>query len=117
MDDNELIGRIVGLALTKLKGMEYATGVYFKVVAVEGPGQLKCVCTNPGLPKMEQTYPSEQVRRQLTPERIAGQLEPLSGEALDYVAKCYLTDRQVDEKDEMLKARLNAIGLGPKAMN
>jgi hypothetical protein len=117
MDDSDLIGRIAGMALTQLTGMKSATGVYFKVVAVEGSGQLKTVCTNPGLVRMEKTFPAEQVRRQLRPETIHGQLDPITGEILDYVAKCYLTERQSEESDEQLKARLAAIGLGPKGMH
>jgi hypothetical protein len=116
-DDSDLVGRIAGMALAKLTDMTFSTGVYFKVVAVEGPGQVKTVCTNPGLPKMERTFSAEQVRRQLRPETIQGQLTTLEGEILDYVAKCYLTERQADETDEQLKARLTAIGLGPKGMH
>jgi len=117
-DDSDLVGRIAGMALAKLTDMTFSTGVYFKVVAVEGPGQVKTVCTNPGLPKMERTFPADQVRRQLSPETIQGQLDPLSNaEMLDYVAKCYLTERQSGEADDQLKARLTALALGPKGMH
>jgi hypothetical protein len=114
-DNSDLIGKIAGMAVTQLLGMKSATGVYFKVVEVEGLGQVKALCTNPGLPKMERTFPAEQVRRQLSPEIIQGQLDQLSGaEILDYVAKCYLTERQSEEADDQLKARLTALALGPK---
>jgi hypothetical protein len=117
-DNSDLIGKIAGMALTKLSGMKSATGVYFKVVDVEGPGQVKAVCTNPGLPKMERTFPAEQVRSQLRPEIIQGQLDPLSNaEILDYVARCYLTERQSGEDNDHLKARLTALALGPKDMH
>ena len=116
-DDSDLVGRIAGMALAKLTDMTFSTGVYFKVIAVEGPGQVKTVCTNPGLPKMERTFPAEQVRRQLRPENIQGQLDPATGEHLDYVANCYLTERQSEETDEQLKARLTALALGPKGMH
>ncbi|WP_396604932.1 hypothetical protein ACFLEY_22870 [Bradyrhizobium sp. YCK136] len=116
-DNNELVGRIAGMAVTKLTGMKHSTGVYFKVVEVVGGGEVKAICTNPGLSRMERTFPIETVRRQLLPETIQGQLAPFEGETLDYTAKCYLTERQTDETDDQLKARLTAIGLGPKGMN
>jgi hypothetical protein len=115
-DNNDLIGRIAGMALTKLKGMEFATGVYFKITEVVG-AEAKGYCTNPGLPRMEKTFPVDAVRRQTTPEMIQGQLGPMSDEALDYVAKCYLTERQGDESNDHLKARLTMIGIGSKGLN
>ncbi|WFU52357.1 hypothetical protein QA639_21865 [Bradyrhizobium pachyrhizi] len=115
-DNNDLVGRIAGMAMTHLTGMSHATGVYFKVVEVAG-SEAKAICTNPGLPKMERMFPVEQLRRQLRHETVAGQLAQFEDEALDYVAKCYLTERQAGEDDEQLKARLTAIGLGPKGMN
>jgi hypothetical protein len=115
-ENKQLVGRIAGMALTKLAGMKSATGVYFKVVEVTG-GDVKVICTNPGLSRMERTFPIEQFRQQLRSEIISGQLAPVNGDLLDYVAKCYLTERQADENDETLKARLNALALGPNAMN
>ncbi|SHH07192.1 hypothetical protein [Bradyrhizobium erythrophlei] len=116
-DNKELLGRIAGMALTKLSGMKSATGVYFKVVEAVGAGEVKVICTNPGLQRMERTFPASRVRDQLRPEIIQVQLDPVSGELLDYVAKCYLTERQTDENDETLKARLHAFAMGPKAMH
>jgi hypothetical protein len=117
-DNSDLIGKIAGMAVTQLSGMKSATGVYFKVVGLEGPGQVMAVCTNPGLPKMERTFPAEQVRSQLRPETIQGQFDPLSNtEILDYVARCYLTERQSGEDNDQLKARLMAIALGPKSVH
>jgi hypothetical protein len=117
VNDNDLIGRIAGIAITQFNGVGFAHGVYFKVTSVEGPGQLHVVCTNPGMSKLTRTMPAEQLWRQLSPETVQGQLEPLHDEKLDYAAKCYLTERQDGENDEQLKARLTAIGLGPKGMN
>jgi len=51
--------------------------------------------------------PIEQFRQQLRSEVINGQFAPVNGDLLDYVAKCYLKERQADENDEILKARLN----------
>jgi len=116
-DESDLVGRIVGMAMTQLTGMKSVSGVYFQIVAVEGPGQLKAVCTNPGLPKMERVFPAEQVRRQLRPETIQGQLDCNNAEILEYVAKCYLTERQSGEADDQLKARLTALALGPNGMH
>ncbi len=116
-DNKELLGRIAGMALTKLNGMKTATGVYFKVVEAMDAGEVKVICTNPGLSRMERTFPASHVRGQLRPEVIQGQLDPVTGELLDYVAKCYLTERQTDENDETLKARIHSLAMGPKAMN
>jgi hypothetical protein len=117
MDHNDLIGRIAGMAMAQLTGMDSARGMYFKIIEVEGLGQLKTICTNPGMTKMVRTFPADLVRRQLRPETIQRQLDPLKGESLDYAASCYLTERQGGETDDMLKARLTAIALGPKGMN
>jgi hypothetical protein len=116
-DNSDLVGRIAGMALTRLTGMQVATGVYFKVVEVVGPGEVKAICTNPGLSRLDRTFPADGIRDQLRQEIIQKQLDSLDGETLDYVAKCYLTQRQTDETDEHLKARLTAIGLGPNGMN
>jgi hypothetical protein len=115
-DNNDLVGRIAGMAVTKLNGMETSTGVYFKITEVVG-SEAKAYCTNPGLGRMDRTFPADSVRSQTTPETIQGQLAPTSGEVLDYVAKCYLTERQTDETDDQLKARLTTIGIGPKGLN
>lgn len=117
MNDNDLIGRIAGMAATQFNGVGFLHGVYFKVTSIEGPGQLKAVCTNPGMATMIRTFPAEQLWKQLRPETVQGQLEPLRDEKLTYAAKCYLTERQDGEDDEHLKARLIAIGLGPKGMH
>lgn len=116
-DNKDLVGRIAGMAMTKLAGMNHATGVYFKVVEAVGGDEVKAICTNPGLAKMERTFPAATVRKQLQLEHIQGQLDPFEGEALDYAAKCYQTERQDGENDEQLKARLTAIGLGPSALH
>jgi hypothetical protein len=117
MNDDDLIGRIAGIAMTQFNGVGFAHGVYFKITSVEGPGQLKAVCTNPGMASLTRTIPAEQLLQQIKPETIQGQLEPLRDEKLNYAAKCYLTERQDGETDEQLKARLTAIGIGPKGMN
>jgi hypothetical protein len=118
MTDNntDLVGRIAGMAMTKLTGMNFSTGVYFKIIEVVG-NEAKAICTNPGLPRMERSFAVDQLRRQLLVQTIQGQLAAFEGEALDYVAKCYLTERQADETDEHLKARLTATGLGPRGLN
>jgi hypothetical protein len=117
VNDNDLIGRIAGIAMTQFNGVGFAHGVYFKVTSIEGPGRLRAVCTNPGMSSLTRTIEVDQLLRQLKPETIEGQLKPLHDEKLDYAAKCYLTERQDGENDEQLKARLTAIGIGPKGMN
>ncbi|MCS3449806.1 hypothetical protein M2222_001373 [Bradyrhizobium elkanii] len=114
-DESDLVGRIAGMAVTKLDSVGFATGVYFKATEVVG-GEVKAVCTNPGL-RMDRTFPVQNFRRQLQQETIEGQLQPLEAEQLDYAAKCYQTKREDGENDEHLKARLTAIGLGPSGLN
>jgi hypothetical protein len=63
MDHSDLIGRIAGMAVTKLAGMDFAHGMYFRVIEIEGPGQLKTVRTNPGMTTMVRTFPADQIRR------------------------------------------------------
>ncbi|MGY2919488.1 hypothetical protein [Bradyrhizobium sp. USDA 3262] len=114
-DNTDLVGRIAGMAMAKLEGMKFFSGIYFKATEVGG-GEVKAVCTNPGL-RLSRSFPAHDFRRQLQLDTIQGQLEPLHGENLDYTAKCYETERQADENDEQLKARLTALGLGPTGMN
>ena len=117
MDNSDLIGRIAGVALTKLNGMPAATGIYYKAVEILTSGEVQAVCTNPGLTMSARPFPADRFRRQLRQEVVQGQLAPVEAEVLDYVAKCYLTERQSDETDEHLKDRLVAIALGPQGMH
>lgn len=114
-DNDDLVGRIAGMALAKLESLGFPHGIYFKVTEVVGD-QVNTVCTNPGM-RMTRAFPVSDFRRQLQLHTIEGQLEPLDGEKLDYTAKCYQTERQADESDKQLKARLATIGIGPKGMN
>src|SRR5262245_57261674 len=115
MDDSDLVGRIAGMALTKLTNKSFASGVYFKITGINPSGSLNAVCTNPGLKTLCETFWPDDVRRKLRPEVIEEQLAPAEGQHLDYVAECYLTQREVDESDEFLRARLIALAMGRKA--